>query len=93
MSRLARTLAAIAVAVGIAGYAATEYLDASTPDARPTTPTSPYTPEPTPPDCTPVPRATSRPTTLPPALPTANPMDPPVEAHLCVGWHATVEER
>ncbi|MET9967373.1 hypothetical protein ABZZ80_15975 [Streptomyces sp. NPDC006356] len=90
MSRLTRVLAATALAVAVAGYAATEYLNASTPAARPS---SPYAPQPPSPDCTTASLATPLPTTLPTALPTAPPMDSTVEAHLCVGWHATVEKR
>ncbi|KUN97927.1 hypothetical protein [Streptomyces caeruleatus] len=96
MPRLTRTLAATALAVAVAGYAATEYLNASTPTARPSSPYAPEpssAPEPSPPDCTRASLATALPTTLPTALPTASPWDSAVEAHLCVGWHATVEKR
>lgn len=85
MSRLTRTLAATALAVGVAGYAATEYLNAGAPAARPS---RPHASQPPSPDCTTASPATALPTTLPTALPTA-----PVEAHLCVGWHATVQKR
>ncbi|MFF7164365.1 hypothetical protein ACFZBP_23920 [Streptomyces sp. NPDC008086] len=91
MPRLTRTLAATALTVAVAGYVATEYLNASTPSAGPSSPYAPEpssTREPLSPECTPASPATALPTTLPTAPPTA-----PVEDHLCVGWHATVEKR
>lgn len=85
MPRLTRTLAATALAVGVAGYAATEYLNASTPTARPS---SPYASESASPECTASP-ATALPTTLPTALPTAPTRDSTVEAQLCAGYVPT----